>query len=91
MTYPPLEISERACRQHDRELLRIIADYPTPVSLLHVFDGSSPRWATDAARRLTAIGDLEEVGDNGELAVTDAGRRGIGRVVHDRVTLADVA
>jgi hypothetical protein len=73
-TFPPLDISPRARKLHEWELLALIEHQPRPVSLLTMMDGFRPRWANDAARRLTLSGDLEETGNNGELAITDAGR-----------------
>lgn len=77
--YPPLPISHRDRSAHDVELLQLVREYG-PATLLKIFDGSRPRWASDAATRLLRSGHLAEqfgaVVDE-KLELTDAGRRAL--------------
>jgi hypothetical protein len=55
----------------DAELLARLRAHGRPATLPEIFGGLSPRWATEAAERLTVAGRVRELAD-GRLAVVAA-------------------
>lgn len=71
--FDTLRLRPRDRRAHELELLALLAAFPTAVPLGAYFGPLVPRWASEAAERLFASGEL--IGDvEGPVALTSNGR-----------------